>query len=33
MQNPLIVALISLCFILAGTVAGVWLRRRCLRII
>jgi uncharacterized membrane protein YfcA len=28
MQNPLTVALISLCFILAGTFVGVWLRRR-----
>jgi hypothetical protein len=28
MQNPMMVALICLCFILAGTYAGVWLRRR-----
>ena len=28
MQNPMMVALICLCFILAGTFVGVWLRRR-----
>jgi hypothetical protein len=28
MQNPMTVALICLCFILGGTFAGVWLRRR-----
>jgi hypothetical protein len=27
-QNPMMVALISLCFILAGTFVGVWLRTR-----
>jgi hypothetical protein len=28
MQNPMMVALLCLCFILAGTFAGVWLRSR-----
>jgi hypothetical protein len=27
-QNPMMVALICLCFILAGTILGAWLRRR-----